>query len=572
MSLESPPYTASSPESEPEAVTRTEVAAEPRRGARWPGLLAFAVAAAATATGYALFTNHIWEDFFITFRHSRNLVEGHGLVFTPGEYVHGFTSPLGVLLPALCYYVMGSTSYIPALWLFRALSIVAYVGAGILLIRGLADDGHGSRREGAWFGLFYVLQVNILDYSINGMEAAFLALFVAWGFVLLARGIERRWLPVGLCWAGLMWTRPDGFVYVAILAMVALAFHQGPRRGLGRSLFRAATVCTVLYLPWFAWAWWYYGSPVPHTVTAKSSVELSFLVHVKSVIVDFTGRYFTNASKAFLPILIELGPDRWHPGLGLVTKFLAGFCATYWALPVRERLGRMASACFALLCLYFACIPIVAYWYLPPVSMLGLVALVRGVPTIALEIQHRRPQSVRFALVLLGLLAAERALWFGQTAYQMRVQQTEIEMRTRAEVGKWLKDRVKPGERVYLEPLGYIGYFSGARMRDWPGLVSPEIVRLRREKQCNFLTIVPELRPEWMVLRPGEADKMAQIEDFVRNYSLEATFDARPRLAEYRYIPGRGYLLNDAVFRVYRRSDAARTPAGANGLTPPRDF
>src|SRR5690349_11265175 len=41
---------------------------------------------------FAGFTGHAWEDYFITLRSSRNLVEGHGLVFNPGERVHTFTS------------------------------------------------------------------------------------------------------------------------------------------------------------------------------------------------------------------------------------------------------------------------------------------------------------------------------------------------------------------------------------------------------------------------------------------------------------------------------------------------
>lgn len=55
----------------------------------------------AVALVYVLITGHVWEDFLIKFRHSRNLVNGHGLVFTPGERVHGFTSAINTLLPAL---------------------------------------------------------------------------------------------------------------------------------------------------------------------------------------------------------------------------------------------------------------------------------------------------------------------------------------------------------------------------------------------------------------------------------------------------------------------------------------
>jgi len=36
-----------------------------------------------------------------------------------------------------------------------------------------------------------------------------------------------------------------------------------------RALLRAAGVCALLYLPWFLFAWAYYGSPVPQTVVAK---------------------------------------------------------------------------------------------------------------------------------------------------------------------------------------------------------------------------------------------------------------------------------------------------------------
>src|SRR3954470_3749188 len=68
---------------------------------------------------FAVITNHAWEDYFITLRASRNLVEGNGLVFNPGERLHTFTSPLGVLIPALCTWIAGPGRELLALWLFR---------------------------------------------------------------------------------------------------------------------------------------------------------------------------------------------------------------------------------------------------------------------------------------------------------------------------------------------------------------------------------------------------------------------------------------------------------------------
>lgn len=82
-----------------------------------PRIPIFAAALVATAClGFALFTGHIWEDYFITFRSSLNLATGHGLVFQPGERVHTFTSPLGTLLPALFALGGGEEVVARALW------------------------------------------------------------------------------------------------------------------------------------------------------------------------------------------------------------------------------------------------------------------------------------------------------------------------------------------------------------------------------------------------------------------------------------------------------------------------
>src|SRR5262245_59926576 len=107
-------------------------------------LALFAAVAVLVPLLYAVYTEHLWAAYFTNFNHSQNLCEGHGLVFYPGERVHGFTSPLGTLLPALCYAATGMTSYLPALWLFRALSAVAFAGGGLLFLRALRAGGAGA--------------------------------------------------------------------------------------------------------------------------------------------------------------------------------------------------------------------------------------------------------------------------------------------------------------------------------------------------------------------------------------------------------------------------------------------
>ncbi len=61
---------------------------------------------------------------------------------------------------------------------------------------------------------------------------------------------------------------------------------------------------------------------------------------------------------------------------------------------------------------------------------------------------------------------------------------------------------------MFLEPLGYIGYFSQMATDDYPGLSCPRMVAAR-EQANNWSGLLMILTPEWAVLRPPEA---AQIE------------------------------------------------------------
>lgn len=79
--------------------------------ARWETRVFLAVFLVGLA--FAAFTQHAWEDFFIVLRQAENLSRGHGLVYTPGEKVQSFTSPLGILIPAAIAWITGATTYEP---------------------------------------------------------------------------------------------------------------------------------------------------------------------------------------------------------------------------------------------------------------------------------------------------------------------------------------------------------------------------------------------------------------------------------------------------------------------------
>src|SRR4051812_903699 len=76
------------------------------------------LAACLVCFGYTFYTNQTWEDSLITLRHGENLLKGEGLTYNPGTRVHGFTSPVNVLLLTLCHFLTGQRSYEATLWLY----------------------------------------------------------------------------------------------------------------------------------------------------------------------------------------------------------------------------------------------------------------------------------------------------------------------------------------------------------------------------------------------------------------------------------------------------------------------
>jgi hypothetical protein len=154
-----------------------------------------------------------------------------------------------------------------------------------------------------------------------------------------------------------------------------------------------------------------------------------------------------------------------------------------------------------------------------------------------------------------GLILVQAGLFLAVTL-QLRAQQRVIEWGLRREIGLELRRAARsPQETVFLEPLGYIGFYSGLAMRDTPGLCAPEVVALRRAGTRSMAGLVAAVRPDWTVLRASEyvVFTPAELAAFKRDYQLWTIHDVRPQVNEIRWLPGRDFLLFDAFYTVWRR-------------------
>ena len=219
-------------------------------------------------------------------------------------------------------------------------------------------------------------------------------------------------------------------------------------------------------------------------------------------------------------------------------------------------------------------------WYLPTITTFSILTLAMLAAQLtsgdapstsmpALPVDSFTTVRNRAASIVIAILALGAFIHVGtisvMAAHQMHWQQKIVERGNREKIGLWLKEEsASPKDTVFLEPLGYVGFYSGLKMLDFPGLCSPEVVAARHKiaeslGSGNWPGLIYELRPTWLVLREPEARAMeAEDEGMLSHYyQLARVFDVRDQVLALPRVTGRGYLLNDAYFEVYHINSAS---------------
>ena len=533
---------------------------------------------------FVAYTQRAWEDYWITFRASRNLATGHGLVYTLGERVHTFTSPLGVLLPAGLSWLTGNGPEELVLWLFRIVSLAALAAGMAMLFPILKQSIQRPVAIGATLALV-ALDAKTLDFSTNGMETGLLIFFLSLALHGFFISGPKQILRIGLGWAGLMWTRPDSCVYIAALGIGALLFlRRGPAGSRAENwwpgLLRAGLICAVLYLPWFLWAWWYYGSPVPHTIVAKATNAPPMAI--TALPVNFLSLPFRSLLNAHASIWWTFMPAysvmrTWYYLPTAVCALASWVAALVWLCPLCRPSARMLSFC-VYVGHYFLSDVVRDYypWYLPPVAFLSyltlglivdqLLGLAERLPQLNWNRGWLRHSTAVLNGVVMVLVVSELGLTVC-VARQAQIQQRLIEDGVRRPIGLWLRAHAASShDTVMLEPLGYIGYYSGLKMLDYPGLSSKEMVEVRRrlgpEKEAEAYL---ELKPDWLVLRPDEVAGKWFIDPsrLTEFYDVVAVMDVSDQLRAIRWLPARNNLEVDQKYLIFHRK-AAEQPKPSN--------
>jgi len=456
---------------------------EARVASWWPGggpAILLTSAASAMILVHLFAAVSAYDDAYITFRYVRNFVGGRGAVFNAGERIFGISTPLYAAWLTLLHSAFGSID----LAVLAVRSNCLFLGAaGVLACALLLKLGCG-RWWAAIAGSVVMLSDGILRASIGGMESS---MFLALGFgSMLAVQVRRDTLAILLASLTTL-VRPEG---VLLLALVVLARLSDPAtRSLPVRLWLAGLPLAL----WTLGATLYYGTPVPHSIIAKSrplyplpagAAVRNLARHAGEWILDGAGLLWRAAAgvAAQAPPWEEGGSQ---VGLIVVGGLATAYCFWGWPRPSAPSAGQwgrwlvLPGFLVGLLLLYGVTNPYLLPWYFPlahaPWLLLVIAAASSASNIRALPHAGRVLIGAMAALTALELFASHLAPsdWSLLSRGASTAKQSAV-LEGYRRTAEWITLHSEPGETVAAPEIGMLGYHLDRRITDSCGLVSPE--------------------------------------------------------------------------------------------------
>lgn len=472
---------------------------DPRRIWLWT----FIVVAVAVRIGFWIVTDREWEDALITIRHAENAARGDGLTHHPlqGPPVHGFTSPISVLIPLAAEVVQPGSG----LNVLRIVSIIASVLTVVVAYRIAIDPSVHLSSLATFFLLgFLAVEFHQVLFGMAGMETqcvVLINLFAIWRCI--AGGVT----SLGFACSLVMWARPDGSVLVAAI-LLALLLQQR-----WRDTVVVAVMTAVFFAPWIIFTEVYYGSYVPHTIVAK---KLTFFRTFSEAPTwqAYVGLWAGELWRRIQFLRLWFSP--LYGGTGSVLNFVRGarpMQGLYLAFALVGLIASCRVRALRILPIYvlvFASYLVVmmiqpAWWYILPWLDIVAILFALGVDRCYGKLEQYKAARILYAIPV-GYVAVYAFATFCGTFAERHIQ-LGIENACRVKIGQWLERNVPPEEWVACECLGYLGSYSNRPILDYPGLCSPRSVRAIAqipERKRSLLALIDREKPEWLVLRPAE--------------------------------------------------------------------
>ncbi len=486
------------------------------------------------------YKGYVKDDAFISLRYARNVAEGLGFVFNPGDRLEGYTNFLWIVFEVPAYWL----GIDPLNWAKVLASFFGHVGIVVTFALGRFWGGERATPF-AWLGAaMFATSPSVILWSQGGLEPTFMAVAASGGTLFAmkvlvsdddAPTLRRDSLLAALLLTCAALCRPDAHAVVLIAGALA-AVDCLRRRTLRRVWLRVGGLILAVLVPYHAWRIWYFGDHLPNTFYVKAAAGPEVMkrgLGLAEELVTFTTNagLFPLAALGLLVVGFAALRRIELPG-GKITRLWAlGLCAFFVAYMIK--IGRDEMKWFRL---FLPVFPLLCALAADTVSQ--LVRPIRWKPTVVAWV----------AAVLLAGGGASVSLSYADSKSDWHDNYRRWSAKSFMAMGAYVQEHSEPGDVIAFQDMGAAPFAGGdLEWVDTIGILNRFVAHELADIKLN-----PFMRSEKRS-QPGGSEQIRAFDRTVRNYVL----DQEPEwLAFVAYIPKRSRVAFNKEIKKLRRGDS----------------
>ncbi len=477
------------------------------------------------------FTRHIQEDALISWRVARNIIEYGVYGYNGAEKISASTTHLYVFVGVVFQTIFGENNFIYPLLIFN--TILLTIG-----IYWLGKLFFSSTMRIILFILFVSFLPPAIKMSILGMEFGILFFFymalIKYGFV------ERKNWAFVIIPILILWTRIDTCIFLGILFI----YDVIQQRKWNTPLMIGGILAVLSTL---AFNWFYFGEIVNNTITSKKNnytdpsllerwTEFKFFTPNYFGMIKFpTSIYNFSTILLFILSLICLIvlSKKWDVNKRKVVTFLFIFGL------IKELIFGAANSWFDW------------YYWIPQICLFLPIILV------VLNSEKYKSFSVAYFIIIFIPFTAYQAVHSIATGHG--------EWNHARKIGLYL-DSIEPNKNkyIFLEPAGYIPYFSKLKVIDYVGLVDKRLTEeniAKNGQAIGFSNLINKAKPDYILDDYNPMFKGELVDKSISNdYELIKAFKISDVAKSDNLILDKIYMFKPSGrdFYLYKRKSTAK--------------
>ncbi len=404
------------------------------------------------------------DDPWIHLTFAKNIFEHLSFSYYKNEMVTaGSTSPLFTLLEAVAFFFTNNEMLIG-----YALGVIFFVISAYAFYRLAIFDFSKDYIFALLTTGIFIIDKWLVFISLSGMETTMFILFLVAGAYFYRK---RMALQLGICLGLLLWTRPDGIAFIAALVIDYILIRRVFSDQLDVPLFTAkelrklALSFAAIAALYFAMNFMLSGSLLPNTYNAKLTYYSPEFRSRWDFLQFEVWEYFRAGAYYVLMLgflfsvgkmIYDLYNRTYNPNTVYILFILLFILMYFIKLPYAHRFGR----------------------YMMPLIPFFILTATIGFRDFA-RITNRYTNNPLFSKSIFYILIGV-TYFMGIKNYDENRELYAVQCRyiyeRQVKAAQWLQKYTTENDIIATHDVGAIGYYSGRRIVDVAGLVTPELI------------------------------------------------------------------------------------------------